>query len=256
MQSSRYGFYGDLKFMNDLQLKSSLEAKHTISFQNKQLWTQIDPESIPSTIEPTPELQCLALLSNRALEIGCGMGETTLLLAKFGIPEVYGVDINPSVIDIVTEELAGSKINFIVGDATEFRIETNHKFDLVVMQALLTCLPQKKDRIHAMKCAKDHLSKRGALYIADFLQSWHLDDYKERYTRYGEICGELGTFPVFNHDKQSVSYYAHHFTDCEIRASFDEVGLRIISFRHTSFWTRTGSKLNGFVAVVTNRNLE
>lgn len=75
------------------------------------------------------------------LEIGCGIGSVTSLLAKANSKgSVLGVDISPKSIELARKNLAKRKnVRFQVSDMSDFRVE--HRFDLVVLPDVIEHIP-------------------------------------------------------------------------------------------------------------------
>lgn len=73
----------------------------------------------------------------RVLDVGCGTGELTRVLAAETPGDVVGVDADTGLLDVARESTG---IPMVAGDATRLPF-TDNSFDLVVCQALLINLP-------------------------------------------------------------------------------------------------------------------
>ncbi|WP_410765594.1 class I SAM-dependent methyltransferase [Haloferax sp. DFSO60] len=73
----------------------------------------------------------------RVLDVGCGTGEFTRVLAEESNARVVGVDADPELLTFADEH---PKIEAVAGDATRLPF-ADDSFDLVVCQALLVNLP-------------------------------------------------------------------------------------------------------------------
>ena len=76
----------------------------------------------------------------RVLDVGCGTGEFTRVLAEEAGPDatVVGVDADASLLDVAREETAAS---YVAGDATRLPLRAD-AVDLAACQALLINLPE------------------------------------------------------------------------------------------------------------------
>jgi SAM-dependent methyltransferase len=74
---------------------------------------------------------------DRILDVGCGTGELTRVLAEESGGEVVGLDADPALLRIAREETGG---HVLAGDAERLPI-VDGAFDLVACQALLVNLP-------------------------------------------------------------------------------------------------------------------
>lgn len=98
------------------------------------------------------------------LEIGCGIGSVTSLLAKANTRgTVLGVDISPKSIELARRNLASHKnVRFLVSDMSNFR--QNDRFDLVVLPDVIEHIPvEQHPALFATIAA--HLAPNGRVLI-------------------------------------------------------------------------------------------
>jgi len=103
--------------------------------------------------------------TGKALELGCGAGDVSLLLAKVGY-EVFGVDISPTAIEWAREKAVacGLLVSFGVGNVLNLKGYTDEAFDLVVDGHCLHCIIGD-DRSAFLKAARRVLRQGGVLIV-------------------------------------------------------------------------------------------
>ncbi len=100
------------------------------------------------------------------LDLGCGQGRDALLAAQHG-HLVLGVDLSEIGI---SQMLAAAKrgrhdVEGVVADITEFK--SRRKFDVVLLDRVLHCLPSDAERRITLQNACRFTRKRGHLLVAD-----------------------------------------------------------------------------------------
>ena len=101
-----------------------------------------------------------------ALEIGCGTGEFSRLLAKRS-RQVLALDLSPQMIRIASEKSKQfSNIDFQVADVTRLEVPAQ-RFDCIVAIATLHHLPMTETLLRL----KDLLNAKGRLLILDLFQA-------------------------------------------------------------------------------------
>lgn len=80
----------------------------------------------------------------RALDVGCGTGSLSLLLAELG-DDVTGIDASPRMIELAQQKAsdAGQRIRFEVGDAADPQFGQG-EFDVVLGRHILWALPDPR----------------------------------------------------------------------------------------------------------------
>lgn len=103
-------------------------------------------------------------LSN-ILEVGCGNGWLTALLATVARGEVYGIDVNKTELRQAQKIFSPGKknLNFLYGDIRS-GILAEKKFDLIVFAASIQYFKSLKDIINT---ALQHLTLQGEIHILD-----------------------------------------------------------------------------------------
>jgi ubiquinone/menaquinone biosynthesis C-methylase UbiE len=110
--------------------RSDEEARHTPSYQLAADERQVARYMAPSRATPFPLEYAYALLGDVAgrtvLDLGCGSGENSLLLARRGAA-VIGVDISESLLALASQRLA---LNGCAGAAVHFVPASAHRLPI------------------------------------------------------------------------------------------------------------------------------
>ncbi len=102
--------------------------------------------------------------NDRVLEIGCGIGTLTGLLASYlGKGEIVAVDISPESVEIARKRLSQeSNVRFMVSDMTDF----NHTevFDFIILPDVLEHIPVDQHR-RLFRTLADHMHDNSVILI-------------------------------------------------------------------------------------------
>lgn len=112
--------------------------------------------------------------NHQVLEIGCGIGQVTGLIAKYlKFGSIRSVDISPTNIENAKRRLAGfANIEFTVTDMTDFKSEK--KYDFVVLPDVLEHIPfEQHKNLFAVIAAHTH--PNSSVFIN--IPSPHFQDY-------------------------------------------------------------------------------
>ncbi len=101
---------------------------------------------------------------NRVLEIGCGIGTLTGLLAKYlRKGEVIAVDISPRSVEIARKRLANAhNVMFMVSDMTDF--DHPGLFDFIILPDVLEHIPESQHR-GLFRMLSDHMHDNSLIFI-------------------------------------------------------------------------------------------
>ncbi len=110
-------------------------------------------------------VETVAPCSGRALEMGCGAGDASVMLAEKGF-EVTGVDISPAAIEWAKDKVRQLpfKIEFIAKNVCDTNLLAGSKFDVIVDGCCLHCL-FGKDRDRFYENVKRLLSEGGYFMV-------------------------------------------------------------------------------------------
>ena len=213
-------------------------------------WKNKNRSEIPSTLIMDEGIFELFEPGSNILDLGCGTGDACIQMAEQGYM-CYGIDISEHAI----EEANGSKMmlglmncEFEKMDCCDIEYK-DESFDIVIMKALLTAIPDKLLRKKTMEEAYRVLKKGGYLYILDFAQNWQNEYYRSRYLESLPELKEEGVFKVCDENGQEL-YTAKHFSNKEISDLYMDVGFTTYDYKTEKVQTRSGNVIEGFKIVV------
>lgn len=149
------------------------------------------------------------------LDYGCGYGRTMADLARLGFTDLTGVDSSPGMIEQAREQ--HPTMRFAVLDAPPALPFPDTTFDLVVLFAVLTCIPGDEAQQRLIGELTRVLKPGGTLYISDLLLG---EDPRsiERYERFAATHGSrsgasTSTVPYGVFETSDGAVCRHHHTD-------------------------------------------
>lgn len=127
------------------------------------VYSDADQHDLP-TLDEHVQSVAAELTPGRALDLGCGMGQNSIWLAR-NRWAVTGLDISENAIRRARVEAvaAGAQVTFIVGDASAW--EPVDQYDLVVSTY---ALPPLQKRTNALRNAVLAVAPGGTLLITEF----------------------------------------------------------------------------------------
>lgn len=140
-------------------------------------------------------LDWLAKHSNKQagiLDYGCGYGRTLAELLEVGYQKLAGVDFSEQM--LARARIAITRAGFVRndGDTLPFKTEC---FDVVLLFAVLTCIPDNDEQRQLIAEVKRVLRPGGLLYVSDLLVNSDQRN-RERYERDAEKYGCYGVFEL------------------------------------------------------------
>lgn len=138
-----------------------------VETQKKQ-WNTVASEI---TFSLEPDLNSLTRRIDkqaRILDYGCGYGRIAQALHASGYARIIGTDTS-------TEMIKRGQADYPTLDLRH--MEDHHipaelgKFDVVLLCAVLTCIPQQQQRASVLQAVHDALNPGGMLYCVEFQQS-------------------------------------------------------------------------------------
>ena len=102
------------------------------------------------------------------LELACGTGRITLLLAQAGY-EITGVELSPEMREIAQEKLrqlleeVQSRVSLVPGDITDFQLD--RKFSMVIIPSSFKFLLSTEDQLACLRRVRAHLADDGVFIL-------------------------------------------------------------------------------------------
>jgi SAM-dependent methyltransferase len=126
------------------------------------------------------------------LDYGCGYGRTLAELSCHGFVNLFGTDFSERM--LLRARLEAPHAALIRNDGKSFPF-ANASFDVVLLFAVLTCIPADRDQRLIVAEVERVLRPNGLLYISDLLLN---DDERnrKRYEQYAETAGRYGVFEL------------------------------------------------------------
>ncbi|WP_328887849.1 class I SAM-dependent methyltransferase [Streptomyces sp. NBC_00316] len=139
------------------------------------------------------------------LDYGCGYGRTMQALAQQGFTNLSGVDTSPGMIS--RARALHPTMHFDVLDAPPTLAHPDASLDVVLLFAVLTCIPGNDAQRRLLGELSRVLKPDGMLYLSDLL----LQDDERNRDRYAGFAERYGTYGVFETSDGTVC--RHHPSD-------------------------------------------
>lgn len=104
-------------------------------------------------------------VGRRVLDVACGEGYGTWLIAESGAAEVVGVDLDAGAVSVARERFSHDKAEFLVGDALDLPrlLDGRPKFDVIVS---FETIEHISDTGRFLQAVKDVLAPGGMVFIS------------------------------------------------------------------------------------------
>jgi SAM-dependent methyltransferase len=157
------------------------------------------------------------------LDYGCGYGRTMALLEHHGFDGLAGVDTSPGMIARARD--LHPAMRFAVLNAPPTLPDPDECLDVVLLFAVLTCIPGDDAQRALVSELARVLKPGGMLYISDVLVQ---DDERNR-DRYTSFADRYGTYGVFETGDGAVC--RHHSRDwfSSLLSGFETVNSRLVT---------------------------
>lgn len=124
------------------------------------------------------------------VDFGCGYGRILNELQELGYRNAQGFDVSTAMLDRGRREYGLRNLAWFDGQRTPL---PDRSVDLVVLFAVLTCMPDQRDRTNALVEIRRFLRPGGYLYVSDCPLMGD-ERHLERYDRFVELGLEYGVF--------------------------------------------------------------
>jgi len=161
------------------------------------------------------------------LDYGCGYGRTMSTLEQQGFGDLFGVDTSPAMISRARR--LHPAMRFEVLDTPPTLPCADASIDLVVLFAVLTCIPDDQAQRRLIGEVSRVLKPGGRLYLSDLLLQ---DDQRNRdryirFTEFTESAERYGsTYGVFRTDDGAVCRHHHSDWFADLLAGFASIETR------------------------------
>lgn len=155
----------------------------------------------------------------RILDYGCGYGRTLRELSAAGYVKSVGIDFSEQMLARARLEVPGLELIRNDGHGLPFR---NNSFDIVLLFAVLTCIPDDDEQRSLIVEAERVLCPGGLLYLSDLLINSDQRNH-ERYQRFAEGYQRYGVFDlpegvtVRHHQKEWIEELTRNFERLEYK---------------------------------------
>ena len=151
------------------------------------------------------------------VDCGCGYGRTLNELQRAGYTNVVGIDF--SIAMLARGRKASTDLMLVCNDGRSLPLKSN-SFDVVLLFAVLTCIPDSTEQSNQIAEAHRILKPNGLIYISDLLVNTD-ERNRERYERDATRYGCYGVFElpegvvVRHHRKQWIDELMSPFESLE-----------------------------------------
>lgn len=129
---------------------------------------------------------------SRVLDHGCGYGRTLGELAAAGFVNLFGSDFSSAM--LARAHVATANAGLVRNDGRSLPFQKD-SFKLVILFAVLTCIPDNDEQRVLMNEVERVLRPGGLVYISDLLVNED-ERNRERYERFAEAHGCYGVFEL------------------------------------------------------------
>ena len=150
------------------------------------------------------------------LDVGCGYGRIAAELGSKGYMNVVGIDSSPGMIERARQLAPQPQFQVVPGIQLPFK---KASFDVVILFAVLTCVPSDLGQKNLIEQIHTVLRPRGLVYVSDY----PLQNDDRNVSRYKEYKEEFGNYGVFRLSDGGV--VRHHDMDWirSLLSEFEEV---------------------------------
>lgn len=199
-----------------------------------------------------------AMAPDRVLDVACGTGWFTQLLAPF-VGKIDGVDIDSAMLDIARRELDDTtdNIEFYQGDMTQLSAD-NERYNMVTCYLDSLCFLPEWDQVAASFKEAYRVLTHGGVYLFDVwtvdqiaaLDGFSYADYDEEAALFWDSFKEPDAntiyhqLTVFQKESDGSTYTRHDVEFMETTYPLDQYvsALKEAGFNHIEVYDETGQK--------------
>lgn len=171
---------------------------------------------------------------SRIVDFGCGYGRIVKQLTDLGFENVNGFDTSK---ELIARGISENNLSlYHIDNPTELKLEDN-SIDLIILFAVLTCIPSNEGQNSLISLLLSKLKKGGILYISDY----YLQENSVEVERYEYLNGDKNNFGVFKLPEGAI--FRHHTKEWIKTLTKD---FEIISETPIIVETMNGNIANGF----------
>lgn len=171
---------------------------------------------------------------SRIVDFGCGYGRIVKQLTDLGFENVCGFDTSK---ELIARGISENNLSlYHIDNPTDIKLEDN-SIDLIILFAVLTCIPSNKGQNSLISLLLSKLKKGGILYISDY----YLQENSVEVARYEYLNGDKNNFGVFKLPEGAI--FRHHTKEWIKTLTKD---FEIISETPIIVETMNGNIANGF----------
>ena len=168
------------------------------------------------------------------VDFGCGYGRIVKELTDLGFENVCGFDTSK---ELIARGISENNLSlYHIDNPTDIKLEDN-SIDLIILFAVLTCIPSNEGQNSLISLLLSKLKKGGILYISDY----YLQENSVEVERYEYLNGDKNNFGVFKLPEGAI--FRHHTKEWIKTLTKD---FEIISETPIIVETMNGNIANGF----------
>ncbi len=170
----------------------------------------------------------------RILDLGCGYGRVSVKIRDLGFPHIIGIDSSQEMVKRGKAQHPDLDLRVAEGSVLPFE---NGAFDVVVLFAVLTCIPTDEGQRACIEEISRVLASEGLLYVSDY---WLQSDVRN-VERYRNCHEDFGVYGVFRHDEGVICRHHERSWIRDLLSHFEHG-----EFREIELGTMNGNSASGF----------
>lgn len=161
----------------------------------------------PDALDPVVDFLAGIAADGRALEFATGSGRVALALADRGV-DVVGLELSPSMIDLMLGKPGAERIPVIHGDMSTTRVEGTFRLVYLVFNTITNLLTQEA-QVACFENAAAHLEPGGCFVVETFVPALQRIPVGEHLVPFDVSDGHIG---IDEYDIANQMLVSHHVT--------------------------------------------